>query len=241
MKRIRSTASPAEQEGAILKAAVEEIELVGLGRANLDMVARSAGVSRSTLYRRFPNRDALLTAVGRWTFETAMQRLSTISVGAGPQDAAVAAFGEGLRLLTTMPVLRQFLHLDAGTVIVVGMVDEDGEHVAVLNVGDSRVYLFAAGELRRLTEDHSLVETLVAKKIYVVDDAQDFLVVAARAMAEGLRLAGAQMPDAHLQAVAELHIRLACSFAQVPTVVLDVDDQEAVRDYARRHLAPLVW
>ncbi len=195
MKRIRSTASPAEQEGAILKAAVEEIELVGLGRANLDMVARSAGVSRSTLYRRFPNRDALLTAVGRWTFETAMQRLSTISVGAGPQDAAVAAFGEGLRLLTTMPVLRQFLHLDAGTVIVVGM----------------------------------------------VDDAQDFLVVAARAMTEGLRLAGAQMPDAHLQAVAELHIRLACSFAQVPTVVLDVDDQEAVRDYARRHLAPLVW
>ena len=195
MKRIRSTASPAEQEGAILKAAVEEIELVGLGRANLDMVARSAGVSRSTLYRRFPNRDALLTAVGRWTFETAMQQLSTISVGAGPQDAAVAAFGEGLRLLTTMPVLRQFLHLDAGTVIVVGM----------------------------------------------VDDAQDFLVVAARAMAEGLRLAGAQMPDAHLQAVAELHIRLACSFAQVPTVVLDVDDQEAVRDYARRHLAPLVW
>mgnify|MGYP007001773193 FL=1 len=124
-----------------------------------------------------------------------MQRLSTISVGAGPQDAAVAAFGEGLRLLTTMPVLRQFLHLDAGTVIVVGM----------------------------------------------VDDAQDFLVVAARAMTEGLRLAGAQMPDAHLQAVAELHIRLACSFAQVPTVVLDVDDQEAVRDYARRHLAPLVW
>ena len=47
------------------------------------------------------------------------------------------------------------------TVCVVGMVDEAGEHVAVLNVGDSRVYLFAAGELHRLTEDHSLVETLV--------------------------------------------------------------------------------
>ena len=48
------------------------------------------------------------------------------------------------------------------TVCVVGLVDEDGEHLAVLNVGDSRVYLHADGELRRLTEDHSLVETLVA-------------------------------------------------------------------------------
>ena len=195
MKRIRSTASPAEQEGAILKAAVEEIELVGLGRANLDMVARSAGVSRSTLYRRFPNRDALLTAVGRWTFETAMQRLSTISVGAGPQDAAVAAFVEGLRLLTTMPVLRQFLQLDAGAIVV---------------------------------------------RTGTAGDVGDVLAIAARALADGLRSAGAQMPAEELLAVAELHIRLACSVAQVPTAVLDVDDPDAVRAYARRHLAPLV-
>ena len=34
------------------------------------------------------------------------------------------------------------------TVCVVGLVDEDGDHLAVLNVGDSRVYLFADGELR---------------------------------------------------------------------------------------------
>ena len=47
------------------------------------------------------------------------------------------------------------------TVCLVGLVDEDGEHLAVLNVGDSRVYLFASAELTRLTEDHSLVETLV--------------------------------------------------------------------------------
>lgn len=195
MRRAHNTASPAEQQDAILKAAVEEIELVGMARASLDVVARQAGVSRSTLYRRFPTRDALLTAVGRSTFETAMTRLSTISVGASPQDAAVAAFGEGLRLVTTMPVLRHFLHLDAGTVIVAGMFD-------------------AAGE---------------------------FLTVAARAMAAGLRAAGAQMPETDLLAVAELHIRLACSLAQVSTPALDIDDQAAVRAYAVRHLAPLIW
>ncbi len=36
------------------------------------------------------------------------------------------------------------------TVCVVGIVDEDGEHLAVLNVGDSRVYLYAGGALTRL-------------------------------------------------------------------------------------------
>ena len=48
------------------------------------------------------------------------------------------------------------------TVCVVGLVRyDDAEQVAVLNVGDSRVYLMADGILTRLTEDHSLVETLV--------------------------------------------------------------------------------
>ena len=48
------------------------------------------------------------------------------------------------------------------TVCVVGVVRYDGaEQLAVLNVGDSRVYLLADGVLTRLTEDHSLVETLL--------------------------------------------------------------------------------
>jgi TetR/AcrR family transcriptional regulator len=195
MRRSHNTAPVAEQEDAILKAAIEEIELVGMGRASLEVVARQAGVSRSTLYRRFPNRDSLLTAVGRRTFETAMNRLATIPVGASPQEAAVAAFGEGLRLLTTMPVLRQFLQLDSGAVIVAGMADDAGQ----------------------------------------------FLTVSARALAQALRAAGAQMPDEELSAVAELHIRLACSMAQVPTSSPAVDDQDAVRAYAARYLGPLVW
>ena len=61
MARSRSTATPSEQEEAILKAAAEEVALVGIGRASMDVVARQAGVSRSTLYRRFPSRDLLIT------------------------------------------------------------------------------------------------------------------------------------------------------------------------------------
>ncbi|MEZ0365264.1 TetR/AcrR family transcriptional regulator [Mycobacterium sp. pUA109] len=195
MPRRRSTASPTEQEDAILKAAAEEVALVGVGRASLDVVARQAGVSRSTLYRRFPSRDALLTELGRRTFEFAMARLRLVGIESGPKDAAVAAFCEGLRLLTTEPVMRKFLQLDADLTSLTGMYQEAGE----------------------------------------------FLANASTAMAKALRAAGATMPDADLLAVAELHIRVACSIAQVPTAVLDVGDDAAVRSYARKHLAPLVW
>jgi protein phosphatase len=58
------------------------------------------------------------------------------------------------------------------TVVVVGLVRRDGaDEVAVLNVGDSRVYLHATGELRQLTEDHSLVESLVREGRLTAEEA----------------------------------------------------------------------
>lgn len=190
----RNTAGSSAQEDAILKAAAEEVALVGVGRASLDVIARQAGVSRSTLYRRFPSRDALITELGRRTFEFAMARLRTVAMDSGPKDAAVAAFCEGLRLLTTEPVMRKFLRLD------------DAWSVAG-----------------------------------AYEEAEAFLEQASRAMAKALRAAGATMPDDELFAVAELHIRLAGSLAQVPSKVLDASDDDAVRAYARKHLAALVW
>lgn len=195
MRRKRNTTSPTEQEEAILKAAAEEVSLVGVGRASMDVIARQAGVSRSTLYRRFPSRDALITELGRRTFEFAMDRLRTVGIDSGPKDAAIAAFCEGLRLLTTEPVMQKFLEFDADLMAVPG--------------------IFA--------------------------EAEAFLDSASAAMAKALRAAGAAMPDHDLAAVAELHIRLACSLAQVPSKVLDMSDDAAVRAYARTHLAPLVW
>src|SRR6478735_12460344 len=74
MRQVRTRTSPEQQETAILKAAAEQVALVGVGRLSLDVVARRAGVSRSTLYRRFPSREALLTELGRQTFDFAMAR-----------------------------------------------------------------------------------------------------------------------------------------------------------------------
>jgi AcrR family transcriptional regulator len=46
----------------ILDAAVGQFELFGLRRSSVEDVARRAGVSRMTIYRRFPQKDALVEA-----------------------------------------------------------------------------------------------------------------------------------------------------------------------------------
>jgi protein phosphatase len=46
-----------------------------------------------------------------------------------------------------------------GTTVTAALLD--GEHLAIAHVGDSRAYLYRDGDLRRLTQDHSLVDELV--------------------------------------------------------------------------------
>lgn len=49
--------------------------------------------------------------------------------------------------------------------------DGSGSWLAVTNVGDSRVYLWADGELHQITQDHSLVEDLVRQGRLTEDEA----------------------------------------------------------------------
>ncbi|MEN3222349.1 TetR/AcrR family transcriptional regulator [Mycolicibacterium porcinum] len=58
-----SPATVADSVTGILDAALVEFERHGLRRVALDDVARRAGVSRTTIYRRFANRDELVAAV----------------------------------------------------------------------------------------------------------------------------------------------------------------------------------
>jgi AcrR family transcriptional regulator len=55
--------APDPSTEAILDAAVVEFERHGFRRVALDDVARRAGVSRTTIYRRFANKDELVAAV----------------------------------------------------------------------------------------------------------------------------------------------------------------------------------
>lgn len=58
-----SPTTVADSVTGILDAALVEFERHGLRRVALDDVARRAGVSRTTIYRRFANRDELVAAV----------------------------------------------------------------------------------------------------------------------------------------------------------------------------------
>jgi PPM family protein phosphatase len=60
------------------------------------------------------------------------------------------------------------------TLCVLALVDADGdERLAIANVGDSRVYLFASGELEQMTDDHSLVAALVREGRLTPQEAEE--------------------------------------------------------------------
>ncbi|RUP36981.1 MAG: TetR/AcrR family transcriptional regulator [Gordonia sp. (in: high G+C Gram-positive bacteria)] len=52
-----------EQESRIVDAAAAEFRRAGVKQADIERIARDAGVSRATVYRRFANRDELLAEV----------------------------------------------------------------------------------------------------------------------------------------------------------------------------------
>lgn len=88
---------------------------VGVRRASMDYVARRAGVSRSTLYRRFANKDELLVAVGRAINVEGRHHLVEVTKGLGPKEAVVEAFCETVRQVRTNPVLRKLLDTEPET------------------------------------------------------------------------------------------------------------------------------
>ena len=55
--------NPDEITTRILRAALEQAELIGMRRTTMDDVARRSGVGRATLYRRFPTKAALTDAI----------------------------------------------------------------------------------------------------------------------------------------------------------------------------------
>lgn len=95
------------------------------------------------------------------------------AAGSGSVEDLVAAVHRANRRINERAAEDAGLRGMGTTVCVAGLVRYDGEsQVAVLNVGDSRVYLFADGELEQLTDDHSLVETLLREGRITTEEAE---------------------------------------------------------------------
>lgn len=114
----------------LLAAAIEAASIHGIARLSMADVAQRAGLSRQTLYRHFPSKDALLAeAVAQ---ETA-QLIGTVTAAAAPHDDPVASLEAGLlaalraarehplldRLIRTEPeTLLPLLSTDGGPVLM---------------------------------------------------------------------------------------------------------------------------
>lgn len=108
-RKARVTAPPHEQEAAILRAAAVEFTETGVRQANMDTIAAGAGVSRSTLYRRFPSKDNLLVALANATFERGMGEIENAVSGLTPAEAMVEAFSHGAQMVSNDPLLRRMV------------------------------------------------------------------------------------------------------------------------------------
>ncbi len=91
-------------ERTILDTARAVFETYGVRRANIEDVAARAGVSRSTIYRRFPTKDDLFEHVVRREAELFFRTLDQATAGCDSQQAVIEAFALGVRLVHDSPL-----------------------------------------------------------------------------------------------------------------------------------------
>jgi TetR/AcrR family transcriptional regulator len=93
-----------ELDRTILDTARVVFETYGVRRANIEDIAARAGVSRSTIYRRFPTKDHLFEKVVRREAGLFFSTLDQATTGCSPQQAVVEAFALGVRLVQDSPL-----------------------------------------------------------------------------------------------------------------------------------------
>jgi TetR/AcrR family transcriptional regulator len=96
-------------ERVILDTARVVFETYGVRRANIEDVAMRAGVSRSTVYRRFPTKDDLFAQVVRREAAAFFATLDQATTGRDPQQAVIEAFTLGVRLVHDSPLFSRIV------------------------------------------------------------------------------------------------------------------------------------
>lgn len=193
--QVLGEARPTDPLGeAVLDAALAQFLEYGLRRSSVEDVARRAGVARVTVYRRFPTKSALMTAVVLREVREALAEIER-AVEAFPavEDKAVEGFVAAVRIARHQPLLRRLVHTEPETVLPYLTVHA-GPLLAVARE-------FLAGHIR---------------------EAQD----------------AGHVPRFEPEPVAEMLVRLTQSLVLTPDGVINADDEDAVRSFARRYLFP---
>jgi TetR/AcrR family transcriptional regulator, repressor for uid operon len=186
-----------DTSAGILAAAYELFCHIGIPRTTMEDVARRAGVSRITVYRRFANKSALVDHVVRREIRRYFNRfLVDIERAETAADRVVVGFVSSLRAIRGDPLIRGLMAVDPNALIPTAIGD-NGRTFAT-------VQTFVAGQLRREQEAGNVSAAV----------------------------------DADL--VAELMVRVCASFLVIPSQIVDLDDDDQLRDLARRYLVPML-
>jgi AcrR family transcriptional regulator len=146
---------------AILNAAVVEFERHGFRRVALDDVARRARVSRTTIYRRFANKDELVAAVIERENVRLFAAIATELKQAGPQsNYYVEAFTLSILKFRRHRVLDRMITDDPGFVLQL-MSQHHG--AAIERMAEALRMIFPAGFAEQIGEQavNELADTIL--------------------------------------------------------------------------------
>ena len=96
----------------MLEAARACVLAVGFRRTTFSDVARRAGVSRMTLYRRFPDLETLLSTLMTWEFGRVVADARAVAADGTCRERAVAMVASAARRLHEDPLFDRLLDVD---------------------------------------------------------------------------------------------------------------------------------
>jgi AcrR family transcriptional regulator len=186
-----------ETRARVLDAAYEQFSRMGVQRSTMEDVARRAGVSRITVYRRFATKDALVEHVVRREFRRYFDRfLLDIGQAETAADRVVLGFVSSLRAIRRNPLIGGLIATEPD-LVVPSMISDGGRTLATVRE-------FVAGQLRHEQR------------------------------------AGTVSADLDIDHVAELMVRISASFLAIPSLLIDLDDDDQLAALARRFLVPML-
>jgi AcrR family transcriptional regulator len=119
----------------ILDAAIEAASIHGITRLSVADVAKRAGVSRPTLYKRYPSKDELVAAAivreAARVVEAVEQAIDRVDRSQGPKAALIAGIGTALRMLRDHPLLDRVIRTEPET-LVPALTTDDGLILSVI-------------------------------------------------------------------------------------------------------------
>ncbi|MFD5243932.1 TetR/AcrR family transcriptional regulator [Amycolatopsis sp. NPDC058340] len=131
-----------ETRTRILDAAYTQFAKTGIQRSTMEDVARRAGVSRITVYRRFPGKDVLVEQVVRREFRRYFDRfLADIEQADTVAERVVLGFVSSLRAIRGNPLIGGLLDVEPD-LLMASMIGDGGRTLATVRA-------FVAGQLKQ--------------------------------------------------------------------------------------------